>query len=243
MNGKTCPNCAAAMRNDDHFCSQCGQEAIGDESVRGFLLQFLGDYFTFDSKIARSLLPLLVRPGFLTAEYLEGRRARYIPPLRMFIFLSVFFFLLIGSASATAHAVDEDLAERVFWDSFFGNILPKLFFLFLPVFALLVHLLYRDKPARFAKPFVLSAHFHAFVFLAFTLYGLLSRLLAGLGLVQVNQMLVIALLGYTMAYLWVSLRRVYPRSLAGQILRYVALLSLYAMLLASSAIVAAWLLR
>ncbi len=242
MNGTTCPNCAAAMRDDDRFCSQCGQEAIGDERVRGFLMQFLGDYFTFDSKIARSLLPLLARPGFLTSEYLLGRRARYIPPLRMFIFLSVFFFLLIGG-SATAPAAGEDLADRVFWDRFFGNILPKLFFLFLPVFALLVHLLYRDRPARFAKPFVLSAHFHAFVFLAFTLYGLVSRLLAAAGLVRVNQVLVVALLAYTMLYLWLALHKVYPRRALGQALRFMALLLLYAMLMVSSAIVAAWLLR
>lgn len=243
MNGKTCPNCDAPMRDNDHFCSACGQEAIGDESLRGFLLQFLGDYFTFDSKIARSLLPLLVRPGFLTAEYLAGRRARYIPPLRMFIFLSVFFFLLIGTGHSTLPTEGDDLAERVFWDSFFGSILPKLFFLFLPVFALLVHLLYRDRPARFAKPFVLSAHFHAFVFLAFTLYGLLSRLIAKVDLVQVNLVLVVALLIYTMAYLWISLRRVYPRPMVGQVVRFLSLVALYALLLASSAIVAAWLLR
>jgi hypothetical protein len=55
---------------------------------------FLGDYFTFDSKIFKSLIPLLLKPGFLTTEYMAGRRVRYIPPVRFYVFISILFFVL-----------------------------------------------------------------------------------------------------------------------------------------------------
>lgn len=57
---------------------------------------FLGDYFTFDSKIFKSLWYLAAHPGYLTTEYNSGRRVNYIPPLRLLILLGVVFFLLSG---------------------------------------------------------------------------------------------------------------------------------------------------
>ena len=233
------------MTASDHYCANCGQHALDDGSFRSFAEQFLGDYFTFDSKIIRSVVPLLIRPGWLTTEYLIGRRARYIPPLRMFIFLSVIFFVVIGwsGAGRDGRTPLEDLEDQVFWDHFFASILPKLFFLFLPLFALLVHLFHRDKEPRFVKPFIFSAHFHAFVFLVFGIYGMVSRLFSSWGLVSVNLFLITGFLVYTILYLWWALRRVYPRSVGRQIVKFIALLGLYGLILAASAVVTVWLLR
>ncbi len=237
-----CPNCDQPMGAVDRYCAGCGQAVIGRENVRDLLDQFLGDYFTYDSKLIRSLIPLMTRPGHLTAEYLAGRRARYIPPLRMFIFLSIVFFLVFGwSAPRTTDAtLAEAIEDRVFWDHFFTSVVPKLFFLFMPLFALLTHLFYRDRPAAFVKAFIHSTHFHAFVFLAFTLYGLLSRLFSGLGLVEVNTVVVILFLLYTVAYLWLAIRRVYPRPLGRHTLKFILLGSLYVASLATSAVLLAW---
>lgn len=231
------------MRGDDRYCPGCGQAAVGDNSFRHFLDQFLGDYFTFDSKITRSLKPLLVRPGELTLEYMRGRRARYIPPLRLFIFLSVLFFLVVGTGRSPApESEDELLREQVFWDNFFASVLPKLFFLFLPLFALLVHVLHREKGGTFVKPFIFSAHFHSFVFLVFGGYGLLSRVLVKLGLVAVNQVLVLVLLLWALAYLYLALRRAFRRSAGRQVLSYLALLALYLLVLVGGSLGALWVL-
>ncbi|MEM7280178.1 MAG: DUF3667 domain-containing protein [Pseudomonadota bacterium] len=54
----------------------------------------IGDLFELDSRLWRSLISLLVKPGFLTKEYLNGKRAYYTPPLRMYLVLSIVFFLL-----------------------------------------------------------------------------------------------------------------------------------------------------
>ena len=245
MESTTCPNCSTDLRPVDHYCPNCGQASIGDGSLKGFMEQFLGDYFTFDSKIIRSLMPLLFKPGKLTQEYLLGRRARYIPPLRMFIFLSVIFFLIIGwsGAGTDGHTPVEDLQDHLFWDSFFSSILPKLFFLFLPLFALLLHLFYRDRPATFEKPFIFSAHFHAFVFLAFTIYGAVSRLFASWGLVEVNLFLIMGFLLYTLAYLWTAIRQVMPRPLGRHLLLFTGLLGTYLLVLMLSSLLAVWMLR
>jgi hypothetical protein len=245
MSASICPNCAAPLPEAAGYCAQCGQAAIRNENFKGLLEQFLGDYFTFDSKITRSLLPLVASPGELTLEYMRGRRARYIPPLRMFIFLSILFFLVIGGLGAGregAVALDE-LEDRVFWDNFFTSVLPKLFFLFLPLFAFLVHLLYRDRPANFIKPFILSAHFHAFVFLAFTCYGLISRPFAAFGLVAVNRILITLLTLYVVFYLWIALRKVFPRPTGRHLMKFMSLLGLYSLLLVMAAVLSVWSLR
>ncbi len=57
---------------------------------------FFGDYFSFDAKLWRSVGPLLWKPGYLTKAYWSGKHMRYIPPLRMFLFLSVVFVLLLN---------------------------------------------------------------------------------------------------------------------------------------------------
>jgi hypothetical protein len=79
-------------------------------SVRILFLDFLGDYFTFDSKLFRSIFLLILKPGFLTKEYNEGKRMRYIRPLRMYLVASIAYFFLLSTTaplSDTVTAKDE----------------------------------------------------------------------------------------------------------------------------------------
>lgn len=57
----------------------------------------VSDYFHFDEQFVSTLRPLLFKPGFLTNEYLAGRRANYLHPVKMYIFISVIYFLLAFS--------------------------------------------------------------------------------------------------------------------------------------------------
>jgi hypothetical protein len=80
-----CLNCGAAVENK--FCSNCGQENIEvRENFFHLTFHFVSDYFHFDSKFFRSLIPLFVKPGFLTKQYWEGKRVNYIHPLRLYFF-------------------------------------------------------------------------------------------------------------------------------------------------------------
>ncbi|MGB5688578.1 MAG: DUF3667 domain-containing protein [Woeseiaceae bacterium] len=88
-----CLNCGTELRGQ--YCGTCGQRARGRLISLWELLQdAFGDLFEIDSRLWRTLIPLLVRPGRLTRDYLEGKRARYMPPFRMYLVLSVIFFVV-----------------------------------------------------------------------------------------------------------------------------------------------------
>lgn len=89
----TCLNCGAVLVGQ--YCGQCGQRATNRLiSLWELMRDAFGDLFELDSRLWRTLVPLLVRPGLLTRDYLEGRRARYMPPFRMYLILSLIFFVI-----------------------------------------------------------------------------------------------------------------------------------------------------
>ena len=97
---ENCLNCGEVLRGQ--HCSHCGQRAkVRVLSLGTLLRDLLGDITNFDSRIWRTLKPLAFRPGTLTVEFLRGRRTHYSPPFRMYLILSVAFFLLttVGGSS------------------------------------------------------------------------------------------------------------------------------------------------
>jgi hypothetical protein len=90
---ENCLNCGEVLTGQ--HCSHCGQRAkVQVISLWSLLRDFLGDVFDWDARIWRTLRPLAFRPGLLTQEFLRGRRAHYTPPFRMYLILSVTFFLI-----------------------------------------------------------------------------------------------------------------------------------------------------
>ena len=93
--GVPCQNCGAELLGP--HCYRCGQPVKG--LVRHFT-SVIGDFFDsvfdFDSRTLRTLWPLFGRPGYLSCEYFEGRRVRYVSPVRLFFFLTIVAFF-VGS--------------------------------------------------------------------------------------------------------------------------------------------------
>jgi hypothetical protein len=90
-----CKNCGAVLAG--RYCGACGQAAeVGIPSVPALIGEFFESLLHVDSRVWRSLLLLLFRPGRLTNEYLAGRRARYLPPFRLYIVVTLTFFLLVS---------------------------------------------------------------------------------------------------------------------------------------------------
>lgn len=93
---KNCLNCGTIVQG--RYCQHCGQENIEPkESFWQLLNHFFNDITHFDGKFFPSLKYVFTRPGFLPREYLKGRRASYLNPVRMYIFTSAIFFLLFFS--------------------------------------------------------------------------------------------------------------------------------------------------
>ena len=116
-----CHNCGAAV--DYHFCAVCGQETkLHVPSASEFIHEFVGHYVALEGRLWKTLAGLLFRPGFLTREYIEGRRVRYVEPLRVYLTFSIIFFTilkLLGSpvyedgAPAATEQVAAVAGERV----------------------------------------------------------------------------------------------------------------------------------
>ena len=106
--GSTCRNCGSALEGP--YCHRCGQgERSRIVSLWSLLGELIGDLFETDARIWRTLVPLLRKPGFLTCAYLDGRRVAYTPPLRLYLALSVIFFLVasFGGCEINPEAASE----------------------------------------------------------------------------------------------------------------------------------------
>lgn len=93
--GDACPNCGTRLLG--RWCYACGQNQRSIHRVFFALVaEALEDVFAWNSRTGRTLVGLFFRPGFLANEFFEGRRARYLPPLRLYIVTSVLFFFLLS---------------------------------------------------------------------------------------------------------------------------------------------------
>lgn len=89
-----CLNCGERLSGQ--YCGSCGQRSRSKLiSLWELISDAFGDLFELDSRLWQTLFPLLFRPGRLTRDYLEGKRARFMPPFRMYIVLSLLFFLVL----------------------------------------------------------------------------------------------------------------------------------------------------
>jgi hypothetical protein len=97
-NAPKCPNCSAPMIGA--FCAACGQERnTHRRSVRSLLGEFISEVASFDSRILRTATALVVRPGELSLAFQEGRPRRYVPALRLYLFVSLIFFVVLGASN------------------------------------------------------------------------------------------------------------------------------------------------
>jgi hypothetical protein len=291
-----CRNCDTGLIGP--YCSHCGQR--NDEyavSLHVLARDFADEYLSFDSRLFRTLLNLFFRPGFLTRQYLVGRRERYVRPLRLYIVASLLFFLALslvqplgrvmdgergaemrlseafgmltedgtqptGPTAADTVAVPADpvatgagepaarppdmpqivdvgpwqidvgaRAERLggmtfeglaaaFRDSF-ERYLPRMMFLLLPLFALILKLLYVRRRWYYAEHFIFALHVHAFFFAVF----LLLLVLPG------GTVLTRVLMLWGLLYLFIAMRHVYRQSWLKTGLKYLTLTAVYSVAL------------
>ncbi len=95
IGSEDCQNCGTELKGP--YCHYCGQP---DKNFFRFfpalLREMMGDLLDFDSRISRTLKPLLFKPGKLATDYMQGRRFRYTSPVRLYLFSSIIFFVFAG---------------------------------------------------------------------------------------------------------------------------------------------------
>jgi hypothetical protein len=270
-----CANCGVQLTGP--FCAECGQSA---ESIKRPALELLEhaleSLLDFDSRGLRSLGLLLARPGRMTALYLSGQRARFVPPIRLYLFTSLIFFLTIWATNtaivqfvgfrtvagtpsvafrlfaplvaASPDPQSLDIASSVQIEAgqgeppaFVGRMIagleralkeptalngrmselfPKMIFALVPVFGLILWLLYMRRRRFLIEHLIFALHFHAFAFLLFTAVIALRPILPSE--TTGGLFLVLAAL-----YLSLALKRVYGQGWIKTAVKEILLLVLY----------------
>ncbi len=232
MSFELCRNCGASLHG--RYCHACGQRATDVQlTLHDVLHEATHEFLHLDGKIVQTLKLLVFRPGALTQEFLAGRRARYISPIRVYLTCSILFFALAASLpgsqsgfitiratpDAPGAAVPKNagtFAERFDraakkatseQDRFRESIMhqaPRVAFVLMPFYALLTWGFYRRAQPYYVPHLYYSVHFHAFVFLILCGYVLLTAI-GEIGK-QAGQLLFAAAV---FPYHYVSLRRVF----------------------------------
>ncbi len=92
---RKCPNCGTPLIGP--YCAVCGQERDTHRRSLGALIHdFVVDIVSFDSRVLRTARALAVQPGELPAAFREGRTQRYVPAVRLYLFVSLIFFLVLS---------------------------------------------------------------------------------------------------------------------------------------------------
>lgn len=190
-----CRNCGAELHGP--FCHACGQKAVAATvGVHDFVHEATHEFLHLDGKIGRTVKLLVTRPGQLTKEFVEGRRARYISPLRVYLTCSLLFFFLAAVIpgaregiitiqksdvrDAKQRQLTDEQAEReaVKLEEAIMHNFPRVMFVLMPFFALLTFAFFRRSQPYFVPHLYYSVHFHAFAFLVMavtTAFGIFGK--------------------------------------------------------------------
>jgi hypothetical protein len=94
-----CRNCGEPLRGP--FCHRCGQSRMElHRSLRALAAELAGDLWGYDSRLLRTVRVLLLHPGRLSLDYLQGRRVRYVGPIRLYLLSALLFFALFAIAES-----------------------------------------------------------------------------------------------------------------------------------------------
>ena len=95
-----CLNCGTSLDNEN-YCPNCGQlNNIKKPNASELFFEVLSNLFAFDSKFYRSMGVLISRPGQLSLAFIEGKRQKYMLPIRLFIVITLLFIMVTSLSNA-----------------------------------------------------------------------------------------------------------------------------------------------
>lgn len=195
---RTCSNCGSSVTLA--YCSACGQKWFDPQllTLRTVVAELARKAFSVDSRWLRTLGPLLLRPGWLTKEYLAGRHQQYVKPLSIFITVNLLFFLIGHRIGLMRWNMMEAFGEKgrtmiveragqlsmdptayaARLNEVLGELQRSFFFGVILLFSLVV-LVVSGGRRRSIGSLVYSIHFHASFLLIFPFTAFLVVLVAG----------------------------------------------------------------
>lgn len=239
-----CHNCGALLHGK--YCHECGQKVIepSERTVRHFFAQFLGSAFFLENNFLKNLLVLVARPGLQTAEFIEGKRKRWMPPISIFLLINLFYFwfspltdLNLGLREQLMQPHHDQLAhylvdakmksEKITQDqleaeynrksSTFAN---TLIIIHIPVFAAFMALMFIRRKLFYIDHFIYALHFFSFVLLLGLIQSGLVHLFNWLHILSrtVWSSLSMMVLLFILLYAFLSIKKVYQQKTVSALL-------------------------
>ncbi|MBP1840836.1 DUF3667 domain-containing protein [Formosa algae] len=110
---KTCKNCDFKFDETFKYCPNCGQNYHEELTVNDIFKNTINNYFSVDARFFKSFFPLLIKPGFLALQFVEGKRLKYLNPAQFYLFASVvFFFLFSFQVSKQEKRIDAEVQQN-----------------------------------------------------------------------------------------------------------------------------------
>ena len=92
-----CLNCGHPFNGHEKFCPECGQKNKNARiTFKSFLAEVFNGFISWDAKFWKTIIPLIIAPGKVSKDYIEGKRMRYANPFRFYLTVSILFFLVLG---------------------------------------------------------------------------------------------------------------------------------------------------
>jgi len=96
--GTTCKNCGHPLDKSDKYCPNCSQaNSTKKLTLKDFFDEFFSNIFNYDSKLLKTLYTMLIKPGTITKDYINGKRVSYTNPFRFLLSLAFIYLLVVGN--------------------------------------------------------------------------------------------------------------------------------------------------
>ena len=198
------------------YCPTCGQSTkMFSRPWLEITREWLAETLDWDGRMFRSIGLLLSRPGFLSQEYIAGKRVTYTSPVRLYLVVSLLFFFVLPMILPPSSNVSPDHKLSV-------DLYSKGMFVMLPVYALLLKVFYRRF--FYMDHLVFTVHLFSASYIVFAIMLSIETLADRYLLVMLLQVLVLL---YMLGYVLVALRRVYAESWPVTVLKSLGLLFLF----------------
>lgn len=167
----TCLNCGSDKV--EYYCAVCGQKAQATKQpLRVFISDTVETLFNIDSRWFQTIRDLFLKPGKVTRDYIEGKRASYLPPVRIYISISIVYFLIVELIDSNQiFFVNFGLEDGS--NSELAKVIQYSLFFLVPVLALIAKLLYRKRKQFFVEHLIFSFHIHS-IWLILLMFELLT---------------------------------------------------------------------
>ena len=96
-----CLNCETPLKEPYNFCPNCGQENNDNNiSFAALYKDFWSNYLSLDSRFGRTIKPFFTKPGFITLDFISGKRVKFANPVRLYLLISFIHFFFFFKYSA-----------------------------------------------------------------------------------------------------------------------------------------------